>query len=59
GGHALTRQLQHFASVIRGEVAPLVNARDGLASLAAVEAINHAAESGESVAVDAGPAMKN
>ncbi|MDD9823062.1 MAG: Gfo/Idh/MocA family oxidoreductase [Gammaproteobacteria bacterium] len=59
GGHALTRQLQHFASVIRGEVAPLVNARDGLASLAAVEAINHAAESGESVAVDAGPAMEN
>jgi len=51
GGHALTRQLQHFASVIRGEVAPLVSPRDGLASLAAVEAINHAAKSGESVAV--------
>jgi len=49
-GHSLVRQLRHFAAVIRGETAPLVSARDGLASLAAVEAVKRAAESGERAA---------
>jgi len=52
-GHSLVRQLRHFAAVIRGEVAPLVTARDALASLAAVEAIKHAAETGRRISLPA------
>lgn len=50
-GHSLVRQLRHFAAVIRGDAAPLVSGRDGLASLAAVEAVKRAAESGEKTVV--------
>jgi len=53
GGHSLVRQLRHFAAVIGGQAAPLVSGRDGLASLAAVEAVKRAAQSGDSVAVEA------
>lgn len=47
----LRRQIAQFAAVIRGEEAPLVSGREGLKTLAAVEAIQRAARSGESVKV--------
>ena len=45
----LERQLEHFGAVIRGELAPLVGARDGLANLRVTEAIAAAAKSGTTV----------
>jgi predicted dehydrogenase len=42
-------QMEHFGSVARGEVAPLVSARDGLANLRVTEAIAEAARSGRVV----------
>ncbi len=47
----LARQMEHFGAVIRGEVAPLVSVRDGLANLRVVEAIVEAARSGRVVDV--------
>lgn len=44
-----TRQLQHFAAVIRGEAAPLCSALDGLRTLQATRALLEAAASGQSV----------
>ena len=44
-----TRQLQHFAAVIRGEAAPLCSALDGLRTLQATRALLDAAASGQSV----------
>ena len=49
GGDSLTRQVRHFAAVIRGEESPLVSGADGLRSLAAVEAVKRSAESGKTV----------
>ncbi len=40
-------QMEHFGAVVRGEVAPLVSARDGLANLRVTEAITRAAATGE------------
>ena len=54
---ALTRedpialQMAHFCAVVRGEKAPLVTARDGLANLRVTEAITLAARSGGLVEV--------
>jgi predicted dehydrogenase len=45
----LQRQLAHFCALARGEVAPLVSARDGLANLEVTEAIATAAASGTTV----------
>ena len=42
----LTRQLAHFAQVIRGQAQPLVSVRDGLQNLRVTEAIAEAARSG-------------
>jgi predicted dehydrogenase len=42
----LTLQLQHFVRVARGEQAPLIDAADGGRTLALIEAIRQAAESG-------------
>jgi predicted dehydrogenase len=42
-------QLEHFGAVIRGEAAPLVSARDGLANLRVTEAIAEAARTGRVV----------
>ena len=42
-------QMEHFGAVVRGEVAPLVSARDGLANLRVTEAIVEAARSGRIV----------
>lgn len=44
---ALRRQLQHFVQVARGQVKPLVSAADAGRTLALVEAIRQAAESGQ------------
>jgi predicted dehydrogenase len=45
----LMHQFEHFGAVVRGEVEPLVTARDGLANLRITEAIVHAAKSGQTV----------
>ena len=45
----ITRQIEHFGAVIRGEARPLVSARDGLANLRVTEAIAEAARSGTTV----------
>ena len=42
----LKHQIEHFGAVVRGEVAPLVSARDGLANLRVTEAISTAARTG-------------
>ncbi len=42
----LANQMEHFVAVIRGEAAPLVTCRDGLANLRVVEAIAEAARTG-------------
>jgi predicted dehydrogenase len=42
----IKHQMEHFGSVARGEAAPLVSARDGLANLVVTEAIVEAAKSG-------------
>jgi predicted dehydrogenase len=47
----LQRQLAHFCALARGEVAPLVSARDGLANLQVTEAISEAAASGATVSI--------
>jgi predicted dehydrogenase len=47
----LLRQMAHFVRMARGEVAPKVSARDGLANLRVTEAIVEAARSGCTVLV--------
>lgn len=48
-----SRQLQHFAAVIRGEEAPLCSALDGLRTLQTTRALLDAAASGSSVMCNA------
>jgi predicted dehydrogenase len=48
----LARQLEHFCAVIRGETAPRVTARDGLANLRVTEAIAEAARTGTTITLD-------
>lgn len=48
----IRRQMEHFGAVVRGEAAPLVSARDGLANLVVTEAIVEAAKSGRVVEID-------
>ena len=45
----LAEQIEHFAAVIRGEVEPLVTARDGLQNLRVTDAIEEAAQTGRIV----------
>ncbi|MFZ4288319.1 Gfo/Idh/MocA family protein [Variovorax sp. HJSM1_2] len=47
----IQHQMTHFGAVIRGEVAPLVSARDGLQNLRVTEAIANAAKSGRIVEI--------
>ncbi|MBU6257509.1 MAG: Gfo/Idh/MocA family oxidoreductase [Burkholderiales bacterium] len=47
----LLHQMAHFGAVVRGEAAPLVSARDGLANLRVTEAIAEAAASGRTVEI--------
>lgn len=49
----LRRQIRQFCAVIRGEAAPLVSGREGLMTLAVVEAVQRAARTGEAVKVAA------
>lgn len=49
----LVHQLEHFGAVVRGEVAPLVSARDGLRNLRITEAISAAAKSGQTIELPA------
>jgi predicted dehydrogenase len=51
----LSRQMEHFGAVVRGEAAPLVSVRDGLANLRVVDAIAEATHSGKTVAVARDP----
>jgi len=48
-GDPLVIQIEHFCSVIRGEAKPLVSGREGLNSLAVIEAILAAAATGQRV----------
>ncbi|KNZ32657.1 MAG: oxidoreductase [Methylibium sp. NZG] len=45
----LTLQMEHFGAVVRGEAAPRVSVRDGLANLRVTEAIVQAARSGATI----------
>jgi len=45
----LTLQMEHFGAVVRGEAAPRVTVRDGLANLRVTEAIAEAARTGSAV----------
>jgi len=45
----IKHQMEHFGKVVRGEAAPLVSARDGLANLRVTEAIVEAAKAGRTV----------
>jgi len=47
----LKRQLEHLGAVVRGDVAPLVSARDGLQNLRVTEAITLAAATGQLVRI--------
>lgn len=47
----LTRQIEHFSALIRGEVKPLVSGRDGLQNLRVTDAIVEAAKTGKAVTV--------
>ncbi|MFJ5367863.1 Gfo/Idh/MocA family protein [Bosea sp. CER48] len=51
----LQAQIRHFCAVIRGEEEPLVSGREGLATLAVIEAVKQAARSGGPVEVAAEP----
>ena len=45
----LINQIKHFASVIRKNALPLVSGREGLRTLAAIEAIQIAAKTGRKI----------
>ena len=49
----LMHQIEHFGAVVRGEVAPLVTAIDGLNNLRVTEAITEAAKTGRAVELPA------
>ncbi len=48
----LVNQISHFVAVIRGEEPPLVSGDEGLKTLQVVEAIQMAAQSGETIFID-------
>ena len=52
----LQAQVRHFCAVIRGEEAPLVSGREGLATLAVIAAVKQAARSGGPVEIAPEPA---
>ena len=45
----LTNQIEHFATVIRGEATPLVSGRDGLRALQVIDAIRIASQSSSKI----------
>jgi predicted dehydrogenase len=52
----LINQMAHFAAVIRGDEVPLVSGREGLRSLAVVDAIQRSAKSSELIRLGEGEA---
>ncbi|CAM5767297.1 Gfo/Idh/MocA family protein [Bosea minatitlanensis] len=52
----LARQIRHFCDVIRHGAAPIASGREGLATLAVIDAVRRAARSGETVFPSAAPA---
>ena len=50
----LKHQMEHFGAVVRGEAAPRVSPRDGLANLRVTEAIAAAAKSGQVIHIPKG-----
>ncbi len=52
GADPYARQIAHFANVVRGEESPIVSCEDGLRSLAVVEAVIEASQTGQIVEVD-------
>ena len=52
----LQAQVRHFCAVIRGEEEPLVSGREGLATLAVIEAVKQAARTGAPVEIAPEPA---
>ena len=50
----LTRQLEHFIAVIRGEVQPLVTGRDALQNLRVTEAVARAVRTGSIIHITKG-----
>ena len=48
----LINQIKHFASVIHGNAQPLVSGREGLRTLAVIDAIQTAAETGQTIHLD-------
>jgi len=53
----LQAQVRHFCAVIRGEEAPLVSGREGLATLAVIEAVKQAARTGAPIEIAPEPAL--
>jgi predicted dehydrogenase len=51
-GDSYTRQLEHFAAVVRREVAPSTTVRDAAMTHALLDAVRVAAETGRTVSVD-------
>ncbi|WP_449255455.1 Gfo/Idh/MocA family protein [Bosea sp. (in: a-proteobacteria)] len=52
----LARQIRHFCDVIRHGAAPIASGREGLATLAVIDAVRRAVRSGETVFPSAAPA---
>ena len=48
-GDPLSNQMLHFANVIKGHAQPIVSGHEGLKTLQVVEAIQKAAECGETI----------
>lgn len=51
-------QLRHFCEVIRGEAEPLVSGREGLKTLAVIEAVKRSARDGMPVVIDTDPVQR-
>ena len=54
----LIKQIEHFARVIRGYEDPLVSGHEGLRTLAVINAIHTAAQTGRAVSVDEMPQLQ-
>ena len=54
----LIKQIEHFARVIRGCEDPLVSGHEGLRTLAVINAIHTAAQTGRLVSVDEMPQLQ-
>jgi hypothetical protein len=55
----LVNQIRHFAAVIRRECDPLVSGREGLRTLAVIDAIQRAAKTGQTIQLVDAPGASN